>query len=92
MAHLRWKNFLGGEGEEGGLFTSSSRKARICAGKINKTRSKHIPQTNRIIGAEQGCGRHLSASRQMWELVRCLLKCPQKLEIISSEEVTRTNT
>lgn len=86
------KKLLSCRERQGGLFTSSSSKAGICGGKINKTRYKHIPQMNRIIGAEQAYGRHLCASRQAVELVTYILKRLQKLKIISSEEVSRTNT
>lgn len=65
---------------QGGLFTSSSSKAGICGGKINKTRYKHIPQMNRIIDAEQAYGRHLCASRQAVGTCHIHIKVPPEVE------------
>lgn len=74
------KKLLSRGKRQGGLFTSSSRKAGMCGGKINKTRYKHIPQMNRIIGAEQGCRRHLSASRQTVGACHVHIKVPPEVE------------
>lgn len=53
----------------GGLFTSSSRKAGMRAGKINTTYRKGMPQMNRITGSEPGGERHRPAPGRLRELV-----------------------
>lgn len=74
------KKLLSWGKRQGGLFISSSRKAGMCAGKINKTHYKHIPQMNTINGAEQAYGRHLPASRQAVGACHMYIKVPPKPE------------
>ena len=83
-AHLRWKKLLSWRASQGDLFTSSSRKAGMCAGNINTTCYKHIPQMNRIIGAEQAVGGILLRPGRLRELVTHAWKCPQNWKITPS--------
>lgn len=76
----------------GGLFTSPSRKAGMCAGRINTTHHRGMPRMNRVTGSEPGSERHRPAPGRLRELVTHIGKCSQTWKVTPWVEAIRIRT